>query len=311
MARVIPNYSLYGDQALPGWQVTFDFEWIPQRSRPYNWDIRPHTHDAFLQILCLRNGSAEVLLEQGRVQAQAPCVLLIPAQTVHGFRFSTDVDGPVVTAAQRLLESMATVVMPELLQTIRTPAVISLAGMERELESLMPLFLALERESRGQAIGRVAAGVSLLTALLVQIARLRHIEQSAPMSANSRKAAKIEKFRALVDEHFRQHLPMQAYASQLGITPGQLTRLCREVLGMSSLDVINARLIHEAQRDLVYTRNSIKQLGHTLGFADEAYFGRFFRKHTGLAPREFRARALEAMLSPDAAGMQKFTPPTL
>ncbi|MDR3383242.1 hypothetical protein [Cupriavidus basilensis] len=141
--------------------------------------------------------------------------------------------------------------MPELLQTIRTPAAISLAGMERELESLMPLFLAVERESRGQAIGRVAASVSLLTALLVQIARLQHIEQSAPISANSRKAAKIEKFRALVDEHFKQHLPMQAYASQPGITPGQLTRLCLEVLGMSSLDLINARLIHEAQRDLV------------------------------------------------------------
>jgi AraC family transcriptional activator of pobA len=112
MTRVIPNYSLYGDQALPGWQVTFDFEWIPQRSRPYNWDIRPHTHDAFLQILCLLEGSAEVQLEHTLVHAQAPCVLLIPAQTVHGFRFSSNVNGPVVTAAQRLQESMAAVVMP-------------------------------------------------------------------------------------------------------------------------------------------------------------------------------------------------------
>jgi AraC family transcriptional activator of pobA len=186
-----------------------------------------------------------------------------------------------------------------LLQTIRKPAVIALAEMQGEVEALMPLFVAVERESRGQAIGKVAAGVSLLTALLVQIARLQHTQQSAPVSANSRKTAKIEKFRALVDEHFKQHLPMQVYASQLGITPGQLTRLCREVLGMSSLEVVNARLIHEAQRDLVYTRSSVKQLAGSLGFADEAYFGRFFRKHTGLAPREFRERALEAMLRPD------------
>lgn len=301
MTRVIPNYSLYGDQALPGWQVTFDFEWIPQRSRPYNWDIRPHTHDAFLQILCLLKGSADVQLEHARVHAQAPCVLLVPAQTVHGFRFSRDVDGPVVTAAQRLLESMAAVAMPELLQTIRKPAVIALDKAEGAVDALMPLFLAVERESRGQAIGKVAAGVSLLTALLVQIARLQQTQQAPPVSANSRKAAKIEKFRSLVEERFKQHLPMQAYASHLGVTPGQLTRLCRDVLGMSSLDVVNARLIHEAQRDLVYTRCSIKELAGSLGFSDEAYFGRFFRKHTGLTPREFRIRALEAMSKPGTA----------
>ena len=61
---------------------------------------------------------------------------------------------------------------------------------------------------------------------------------------------------------------------------------------MSSLAVLQARLVHEAQRDLVYTNTSIKRLASNLGFEDEGYFGRFFRKHTGLTPREFRARAL-------------------
>ena len=58
------------------------------------------------------------------------------------------------------------------------------------------------------------------------------------------------------------------------------------------LAVLQARLVHEAQRDLVYTNTSIKRLASNLGFEDEGYFGRFFRKHTGLTPREFRARAL-------------------
>ena len=94
-----------------------------------------------------------------------------------------------------------------------------------------------------------------------------------------------------MDANFKQHLPLQFYASELGITPGQLTRLCREVLGISSLAVLHARLAHEAQRDLVYTDMSIKRLANDLGFVDEAYFGRFFRKLTGLTPREFRARS--------------------
>ena len=300
ISRVIPSYALYGDQAQPGWQNSFDFEWVPQRSRSYNWEIRPHVHEAFIQILYLTHGSAEVSLDSARWRVAAPCLLIVPAQTVHGFHFSSDVNGPVVTAAQRPLESLAALAMPELLRTIRKPAVISLGDDGRHAEALMPLFLAIEREARLHAVGQFAAGMSLLTALFVQVARLGHVTAAAPLAVSLRKSGQIEKFRSLVNDHFKKRPPMAFYAGQLGVTPGQLSRLCREVLGMSSLEVINARLVHEAQRDLVFTSSSIQQLADALGFADEAYFGRFFRKHTGLTPSEFRARALQTMLEPDS-----------
>ena len=305
---VIPNYSLYGIQAQPGWQSLFDFEWIPQRSRPYNWTIRPHKHDALIQILYIVQGSAKVLLDNTKVWVKAPCLLWIPAQTVHGFSFSEDVNGPVVTAAQRPLEALVNVAGPELLPIIRKPAVMALDDASRHAESLMPLFLAIEREAHVQSMGQLTAGMALLTAVCVQMARLSHVAQPSPLGANSRKTLQIEKFRALVDENYKKHWPIQSYAEQLGITPGQLSRLCREVLGVSSLDVINARLVQEAQRVLVYTGHSVKQLAYVLGFADETYFGRFFRKHTGLSPREFRAKTMQDMLKPEGeAGLTGLT----
>jgi AraC family transcriptional activator of pobA len=217
---------------------------------------------------------------------------------VHGFNFSEDVDGPVVTAAQRPLESLVSVGSPELLGILRKPAVISLEGASGFADSLMPLFLAIEHEAQVQAVGQLNAGMALLTAICIQMSRLTRVSEVAAPNAHSRKSAQIEKFRNLVDENFKKHLPITGYAEQLGITPGQLSRLCREVLGVSSLNIVNARVIHEAQRVLVYTGNSIKQLAFALGFADETYFCRFFRKHTGLSPREFRAKAMDAMLDP-------------
>lgn len=296
--RVIPNYSLYGVQAQPGWQSWFDFEWIPQRSRPYNWKISAHKHDGMIQIVYLTEGSGEVLIDHSRTFFKAPCLVWIPAQTVHGFNFSEDVDGPVVTAAQRPLESLVGVASPELIPQLRKPAVISLEGASGHAESLMPLFLAIEREAQVQAVGKLTAGMALLTAICIQMARLTRVNDVATTNTHSRKSAQIEKFRYMVDENFKKHLPITDYAGQLGITPGQLSRLCREVLGVSSLDIVNERMVHEAQRVLVYTGNSIKQLAYALGFADEAYFCRFFRKHTGLSPREFRAKAMNAMLTP-------------
>jgi AraC family transcriptional activator of pobA len=300
--RVIPNYSLYGVQAEPSWQSWFDFEWIPQRSRPYNWKIRPHQHDALIQILYLTQGSGEVLFDHLRTRFSAPCIIWIPAQTVHGFDFSEDVDGPVITAAQRPLEAMIAVASPAMQLYLRKPAVISLDATGDHAQCLMPLFLAIEREAQVQVAGQVTAGMALLAAIWIQIARLIPVKETSVPQTSSRKAAQIEKFRSMVDDNFKKHLPIGDYADALGITPGQLSRLCREVLGGSSLDVVNARVIHEAQRVLVYTGNSVKQLSYALGFADETYFCRFFRKNTGLSPREFRAKAMDAMLSPAGAG---------
>jgi AraC family transcriptional activator of pobA len=298
-ARVIPNYSLYGVQAQPGWQSLFDFEWIPQRSRPYNWKIRPHQHDALIQILYLTQGAGDVLIDHAMRGFKAPCLVWIPAQTVHGFNFSEDVDGPVVTAAQRSLEAMVSVANPELLTALRKPAVIPLDPVSGHEQSLMPLFLAIEREAHVHvhAQGQATAGMALLAAICIQMTRLTHVNDIAASNPNSRKSAQIEKFRSMVEEHYKSHLPITYYADQLGITSGQLSRLCREVLGESSLDIVNARLIHEAQRVLVYTGNSIKQLSYALGFADETYFCRFFRKHAGVSPREFRAKAMQKMLN--------------
>lgn len=301
MARSIPNYALYGDQATPAWSNSFNFEWIPQRSAPYQWEIQVHRHDAFVQLLYLSAGAVEVTMNGARIRADAPCLIVVSAGTAHGFRFSPRVEGPVVTATQKVLESMAALLMPELQAVIRTPLVLPLPADNRHVESLMPLFLALERESRMHASGQTAAGMSLVTALLVQVARLAAAPRTGTHtepSAGTRKKQQIDQFKTLIDLHFRKHWPVQQHADAMGLTAGQLSRICREVLGISALDVINARLVHEAQRELVYTASSVKLLASELGFDDDAYFSRFFKRHTGLSPSEFRAQALAQFAEP-------------
>lgn len=300
MPRSIPNYALYGDQATPVWSNSFNFEWIPQRSAPYQWQIQVHRHDAFVQLLCVSAGSVEVHLNGATIPVQAPCLILVPAGTAHGFHFSADVDGPVITATQKVLESLATLLMPDLLALIRTPRVLPLRREDAPLDTLTPLFQAVERESRTHRKGQTAAGMALLLALLVAVARLQGpalSDQTGP-SAGARKHRQIAQFKSLLDQHFREHRPVHAYADGLGMTAGQLSRICRDVLGMSALDVINARLLHEAQRELVYTLSSVKQLSAKLGFEDDAYFSRFFRRHTGLSPSAFRAQALAQLAAP-------------
>ncbi|SMG20536.1 helix-turn-helix domain-containing protein [Paraburkholderia susongensis] len=292
--RNIPNYDLYGESARPPWYDAFNFEWIAERSRPNDWHIAAHRHDALLQILYIRSGAGHVLIESEKLAIEPPCLVLLPAQTVHGFVFSPEIDGLVITAAQRALESISKVVSPGLLPVLQRPA---LTPVRHEIgeRTLMPLFGLLEQEFRGSARGHIAAGMSLMIALFVQVARLTDAVSTAGATAsatiNDRRAAQLKRLRELVATHVREHQPIDFYAEKLGVTAAQLGRICREELGHSPLSLVNDQLIREAQRDLVYSGLSIKQIAHALGFEDAAYFSRYFRKQTGVTPREFQSAA--------------------
>lgn len=291
----IPSYAMYGDNAPAGQNNMFNFEWIPERSPLYDWKIKPHEHQSLVQILYMTEGQGDVLREDEWRTLQAPALVLIPAGHVHAFEFMPQVNGVVVTAAQNPLEAMTQIVMPELRQLLRKPLAINLQEQSRYTTGLMPLFLSIEREWRQAASGQVAAGLSLITALLVQIARLsEHLEPSSSPTM-SRKAMQLGKFRDLIDRHMRQRWTVAQYAEALGISPGQLSRLTRDSLGKSSITLINERVIIEAQRELIYTNASIKQIADGLGFEDESYFGRLFRKHTGVSPLTYRMQELERL----------------
>ncbi len=298
MSTTIQRYALYGDAPQPGWLDMVHFERIHERSSLYDFQIAPHLHDGLIQVLYLTRGGGEALIE-GTVWPLYPqTLIIIPAGHVHGFHFTPDVDGPSITGAQRPLESLATMSAPDVASAVRTPQVLHAAGSTWYGDALMPLFEAIERESRMHSSGEAAAGPALLLAIFVLIQRIATALQAQDGPANApttRKATRVDRFRALVDAHFRERWSVERYASEVGLTAGQLSRLCREMLGMSSLDVMNARIVHEAERELVYSTLAIKQVAAVLGFEDEAYFGRFFRKHTGTTPSEFRNAARQRL----------------
>jgi AraC family transcriptional activator of pobA len=280
--------ALYDGQGLGNEVHLVHCENIPERSSLHDWEIEPHVHDAMLQVLYVTRGGGEVFIDDRSWRLDPPCLVVIPAQRVHGFHWDRRIDGPVITAAQRPLEALLDVMAPELRAVLRQPHVLPVDPQGRHGEALMPLFDAIARETRTTGLAPGMAALSLLAALVVQVARIADSAVGARGDPRSRKAQHVERFRSLLDAHFRERWPVARYARDIGLTPGQLGRLCRELLGMSTLDAINARVLLEAQRSLVYSTQSVKQVAAELGFDDEAYFGRFFKKHAGAQPTAFR-----------------------
>ena len=93
----------------------------------------------------------------------------------------------------------------------------------------------------------------------------------------------------LVEAHFLAHWPLSRYASHLGLSAERLNRLVRAETGRSALALVHERLAREACRRIVYIAAPISRLADELGFADPAYFCRFFKRRTGQSPRAYRA----------------------
>jgi AraC family transcriptional activator of pobA len=100
----------------------------------------------------------------------------------------------------------------------------------------------------------------------------------------------VARFRALLESRLATEHRVAAYAQAVGLTPGHLSALCRRELGKSAGACVRGRLALEAKRLLLHTDMTAAQVADHLGFADPAYFARFFRREAGAPPSAYRAR---------------------
>ena len=95
-------------------------------------------------------------------------------------------------------------------------------------------------------------------------------------------------FSLLVEQNFKTLHSVTNYATRLGVSPKSLTKHFQKIGSQTPSDFIKNRIVLEAQRQLIYSTNSVKQIAYDLGFNDSAYFTRFFKKATFKSPLQFK-----------------------
>jgi AraC family transcriptional activator of pobA len=280
----------------------------------YDWEIDAHVHQGLHQIIWLRAGSVEATLDETRSSAVAPAVVVIPPGVAHAFRFSPASDGHVLTLHAGLLLADGEVdeAGPALQSLFAAPRMLVLGSAvpvaggphaampdiaRPDLIRLQRLFEALQDEA-GAADAHLGGPVArwLARALIWRLARLvQHAAgvstKGAPAAARAGRRTLYTRWQVLLEAHYLAHWPVSRYADHLGLSTERLNRLVRAETGLNAQALLHARLAREACRRIVHVAAPISRLAIELGFDDPAYFCRFFRRHTGLAPSEYRARA--------------------
>ena len=286
----IPSFFLYGEAPRDDDEPTLHVEPIELRSAPHHWKIDPHVHRTLHQAILVLHGRGASVVEGVVVEYAPPAVVIVPAGTVHGFEFEPGTEGFVLSLTDDLLRSIAQR-DPRVARLFEKPVTLRFPQAALRATDLAQSFKMLTREFGHAETGRSLALEGLLRVILANVLRLSHAPAESKDAMAGRHRGLVTRFRELIETAFRDGWSLAEYASALNVSPSRLRSACLSVTEQSPMQLVHARILLEAKRQLLYTSTSVSEIAYGLGFDDPAYFTRFFSQRTGLSPRGFRSTA--------------------
>lgn len=98
----------------------------------------------------------------------------------------------------------------------------------------------------------------------------------------------VERFLELVHENYRTERMIGFYADRICVTPKYLSKLVKEHTGRSAGEWIENHVILDARTMLQSSDMTIQQIAASLNFPNQSFFGKYFKRATGLSPKEYR-----------------------
>ncbi|HHV66457.1 helix-turn-helix domain-containing protein [Brucella intermedia] len=297
----VPTYELYGEDNEQRPDFWLHCETLFSRSSLHNFEISLHRHVSFFQLLYIESGSGQVNFDGAMRSFQTPCAIFVPPGFNHGFAFSKDIVGHIVTILSPHMPFVGGGAGGVMTEWLTQPQLISMkdAG-EDNLGLLSSLLSQVQDEFHSRKPYKNSLLESLVQVAFIYI--LRHAYSSNPAKRQESRVympARLERLLELIDRYYRDHKPVSFYAKLLGVSPTHLNRTVKQLTGGTTQDLVANKLMDTAKRDLIAMPSSVQHIAYSLGFSDPAYFSRFFLKMTGETPRAFRLRERERLAAQD------------
>ncbi len=244
---------------------------------------QPHKHDFYL-VFFVEKGSGVHNVDFTQYTVGDYQVYFIRPGQVHNWSLDVDTSGFQLMLAPDVITIFSNLSqLPFFEQSV--PSCLSLTQKEfeqfknqlHEIEVVLPDNDLLSKEI-----------VLLHLHLLLKLLQKEYLKQFPEHDFSTRPEKMIKKFNVLIEDNFKEESSVNFYADKLNITANYLNILSQKYLKMPASDLIKQRTILEAKRLLTSTDLSVKEIGYQLGFNDNAYFSKVFKKYAGKTPGDFK-----------------------
>ncbi|MDH6303612.1 AraC family transcriptional activator of pobA [Parabacteroides sp. PF5-5] len=246
-----------------------------------------------LSIFLICRGEMRLEIDYRPYTVSANCLLdLVEQHIVQNFQLSEDFKGYNVVISRNFLS--------ESLGNNRTlPSDVIVSKRTHPTQPIDPEeVLLLEERIKGliyyiQQSGHYFQRSLIMNQFSIFMMEMSHIIRQkagtniAAVELNSKEQL-VGRFLELLSHHSREHQKVTFYAEELCITPEYLTRILKAFSGRTANKWIDNALMTEAKILLRDPDLNIQQIADILHFSDQSSFGKFFKKHSGKSPLEYR-----------------------
>ncbi|MDR0195505.1 MAG: helix-turn-helix domain-containing protein [Myroides sp.] len=160
---------------------------------------------------------------------------------------------------------------------------------EREVDMMSHLFWKLNQEQcQKETFNDDLLVRMFLNVILIEAERIYNKQSTATPFVLSRKEQLVAKYQLLVTQKAIELKQVNQYADLLNVHPHYLNDVVKEISSQPASYFIHKYLIEESKSRLIQTNATVAQIAIDLNFTEESYFGRFFKKKTGLTPLQYR-----------------------
>ena len=153
--------------------------------------------------------------------------------------------------------------------------------MEKYLQMLIAMYEGFNEKIRHEIAPNLYADIHTGISILYQTRQYDKITLSKSEQL-------CRSFMQLVTQHYNQTRNVNWYAQQLNITHAHLCSVVKQITGKTCADVIASMVIMDAKSQLKSTKLTIQAIADSLNFANISFFGKYFKRHVGISPMEYR-----------------------
>ena len=159
-----------------------------------------------------------------------------------------------------------------------------------ESQTLSWIISEMEKDIRENSLAINEAILSYLKLFLINCSRIKKKNYPELQLNESLPKEKfiVQQLKNYIESNFKTLHSPKEYANLLHISPNALTKLVKATYNKTPSSLIAERIVIEAKRELYLTDKSVEEIAIDLGYDDQFYFSRFFKKHTNISPSIYR-----------------------
>ncbi len=256
---------------------------------PFRSTRMPIRIDAVFVYLCIKGSAHLTISLQDYEMGHNTLCTLLPKDFLSRFDATDDFEGRILVFSTQVLELLLPK-LTELLPVMMNHPLTSVINLkDEETAELLEFFTILQKKiGREETPFKDKKLLCLLQSVMFEMIELNHKGLGGTALKKSRKEEIMANFIISVSENFRKHREVGFYADELCITPKHLSSVVKQISGRTAGEWIGQYVIMEAKVLLRTTDMTIQEITTTLNFANQSFFGKYFKHITGMSPTTYR-----------------------